>query len=85
MCSGSCIHFNCLIANLQVAKNADAGRTDDTGKLKEYAHTYVFESDGVYPPLDKTPKSQWGISHPQLMREIIPITLLDRYKDNSAT
>ncbi|OCB90167.1 hypothetical protein A7U60_g2628 [Sanghuangporus baumii] len=65
-----------------VNQNADAGRNDDTGKLKDHAHKYVLKTGQIDPPLDNKSKLGRGTSHPQLMREIIPMSVLHKYGQN---
>lgn len=60
-------------------KAADQARAYDTNKTKEKGHRYVTKSGPLSPALAKGQKSEHGFNHPQMLRAIVPMSVLYKH------
>ena len=61
-------------------KAADSARSYDTNKTKEAGHHYVLKDESLNPPIDRYKnKLNHGTNHPQILRAIVPMSLLYKH------
>lgn len=68
-----------LLSSFQVKDAADQARAYDTNKTKEKGYRYVTKSGVLNPTLKKDDKSEHGINHPQMLRAIVPMSILYKH------
>ena len=61
---------------------AEQARAYDTNKTKEKAQRYVTKDRELNPALKKDDKSEHGLKHPQMLRALVPMSVLYKHGDD---